>query len=138
MCKKLPLGRRHKNGTGNNKKVAAKREIVRTKKKAKKKAKKKTTVLVVEHEMAAIEATHKAEAKEIVERGVQAAEDTLVKHWCALPPARHASTPSTPCPSPHARLPPGLPAMLLAASVVRCAGPRATRIPSPRMLVGAT
>jgi len=138
MSRKLPLGRRHKNGTGNNKKVAAKREIVRRKKKAKKKAKKKTTVLVLEHEMASIEATHKAEAMEIVERGVQAAEDALVKHWCALPPTPHASTPSTPCPSPHARRPPGLPAVLLAASVVHCPGPRATRIRSPRMLLGAT
>ena len=106
MPKKLPLGRHHKNGTGNNKKVAAKREIVRTKKTAKKKAKKKTPVFVLEDELAAIEATHKAEAKEIVERGVRAAEDALLEHWCALPPPRHASTPSTPCPSPNARRPP--------------------------------
>ena len=138
MSRKLPLGRRHKNGTGNNKKVAAKREIVRTKKKAKKNAKKKTTVLVCEHEVASIEATHKAEVKEIVERGVQAVEDAQLKHWCALPPTRHARAPSTPCPSPHARRPPGLPAVLLAASVVHCPGPRATRIRSPRMLLGAT
>ena len=106
MPRKEPLGRRHKNGTGNNKKVAAKREIVRTKKTAKKKAKKKTPVFVLEDELAAIEATHKAEAKEIVERGVQAAEDALLAHWCAPPPTPPASTPNRPGTSPHARRPP--------------------------------
>ena len=141
MSRKLPLGRRHKNGTGNNKHVAARRQIVRKKgvaKKAKKKKPGQNVVLDLEQERAALSARHRAEAREIVERGVQAAEDALVKHWCALPPTRHVSTPSTPCSSPHARRPPGLPAVLLAASVVHCPGPRATRIRSPRMLLGAT
>ena len=67
MSRKLPLGRRHKNGTGNNKKVAAKREIVRTKK-AKKKAKKQSTIFVSKDKKDRVEAALRAEAKESAER----------------------------------------------------------------------
>ena len=80
MSRKLPLGRRHKNGTGNNKKVVAKREIVRTKK-AKKKAKKQSTVFVSKDKKDTAEAELRAELKEIAERGVEAAENALLEHW---------------------------------------------------------
>ena len=140
MSRKLPLGRRHKNGTGNNKQVAARRQIVGKKavaKKAKKNKPVQNVVLNLEEDEAAREARHRAECQDIIERGVQAAEDALLEHWCALPPTTLASTPNAPCTSPHARRPPGLSPVLMAASVVHCAGPRAARIWSQEMLLGA-
>ena len=53
MPRKEKIGRRHKNGTGNNKNVAAKRRIVRTQKRVAKKAKKRpvqTVVFVLEQD----------------------------------------------------------------------------------------